>query len=146
DRLDEVKASLDQGATVDVDSNSATPTRELDLQVTETAVPAKTLVSYNEAILTWPEGFSPNPRLAKQLERRREALGPDGGIDWGHAETLAFASLLSEGVPVRLTGQDVQRGTFSHRHQVLVDAETGKRSEEHTSELQSRENLVCRLL
>src|SRR5690606_29173246 len=79
---------------------------------------------FNDALLSWPQGFQPNPRLAKQLERRREALGPNGGIDWGHAETLAFASLISQGIPVRLTGQDVQRGTFSHRHQVLIDAES----------------------
>jgi 2-oxoglutarate dehydrogenase E1 component len=91
----------------------------------ETGVPADRLLELNEALLTWPEGFAPNPRLAKTLERRREAMGPEGGIDWGHAETLAFATLLVEGTPVRLTGQDVQRGTFSHRHQVLHHAETG---------------------
>ena len=61
-----------------------------------------------------------HPRLAKQLERRREAMGDAGGIDWGHAEALAFASLLVEGVDVRLTGQDAERGTFSHRHAVLL--------------------------
>ena len=61
----------------------------------------------------------------KQLERRRAALGPEGGIDWAQAEALAFASLLVEGVPIRLTGQDTERGTFSQRHLVLHDAETG---------------------
>jgi len=95
----------------------------------ETAVPAERLVEYNEALLHWPEGFTPNARLAKLLERRRQVMGPEGGIDWGHAETLAFASLLAEGTPVRLTGQDVGRGTFSHRHQVLHDARTDA---EHT--------------
>jgi 2-oxoglutarate dehydrogenase E1 component len=124
DRLDEARAGLEERAPhVDVDSRS--PSRELDLPVTQTAVAVETLKELNEALLKWPEGFQPNPRLAKQLERRREALGPDGGIDWGHAEALAFASLLTEGIPIRLTGQDVGRGTFSHRHQVLVDAETG---------------------
>jgi 2-oxoglutarate dehydrogenase E1 component len=92
----------------------------------ETAVDAGTLARYNEGLLRYPEGFTPNPRLAKLLERRRDAFGPEGGIDWGHAETLAFASLLAQGIPVRLTGQDVQRGTFSHRHQVLRHAETGE--------------------
>jgi len=53
-------------------------------------------------------------------------MGPEGGIDWGHAEALAFASLLTEGVPIRLTGQDTERGTFSHRHLVLHDAVTGQ--------------------
>ena len=58
------------------------------------------------------------------LERRVEALD-SGGIDWGQAESLAFASLLVEGISVRLTGQDTERGTFSHRHLVLHDAHTG---------------------
>ena len=65
-----------------------------------------------------------NPKLAKQLERRRPAM-TDGGIDWAHAEALAYASLLTEGVPIRLTGQDTERGTFSQRHLVLHDVENG---------------------
>jgi 2-oxoglutarate dehydrogenase E1 component len=90
-----------------------------------TAVPAAQLIQWNEALLTYPAGFTPHPRLAKQLERRRDAIGPAGGIDWGHAEALAFASILAGGTPVRITGQDVQRGTFSHRHAVLHDPTTG---------------------
>ena len=68
-----------------------------------------------------------HPKLVKQLDRRREAVGPDGGIDWAQAESLAYASLLSEGTPIRLTGQDTERGTFSQRHLVLHDAKTGQR-------------------
>ena len=82
-------------------------------------------MALNEQLLAVPEGFTVNPKLKRQLERRRTALGPEGGIDWGHAEALAFASLLTEGVPIRLTGQDTERGTFSHRHLVLHDAVTG---------------------
>ncbi len=126
DRLDQVRAAIEAGAATDLDSGMATSARGLDLQIDETGIPAEKLIEYNEAMLRFPEGFVPNPRLEKQLERRRDNLGPDGGVDWGHAETLAFASLLSEGIPVRLTGQDVQRGTFSHRHQVLVDSQTGE--------------------
>jgi 2-oxoglutarate dehydrogenase E1 component len=81
----------------------------------------------NEALLTWPPGFTLNRRLERSLERRRAALGPDGTIDWAHAETLAFATILAEGTPIRLTGQDVERGTFSQRHLVLHDAVTGER-------------------
>jgi 2-oxoglutarate dehydrogenase E1 component len=92
-----------------------------------TAVPAEKLHFVNEALLTWPKDFTPNARLAKQLERRRETLGEQGGIEWGHAEALAFASLLLDGKSVRLTGQDAERGTFSHRHAVLNDAETGRK-------------------
>jgi 2-oxoglutarate dehydrogenase E1 component len=91
-----------------------------------TAVPRETLTALNEQLLTWPEDFTINPKLRRQLERRRAAVGPEGGIDWGHAETLALASLLVEGVPIRLTGQDTERGTFSQRHLVLHDAKTGR--------------------
>jgi 2-oxoglutarate dehydrogenase E1 component len=90
-----------------------------------TPVGAERLVTLNEALLHWPSGFQPHARLAKQLERRREAIGPGGGIDWGHAEALAFASLLADGTSIRLTGQDAERGTFSHRHAVLHDVESG---------------------
>jgi 2-oxoglutarate dehydrogenase E1 component len=91
----------------------------------ETAVPADLLKALNEQLLTWPEGFTVNPKLSKQFERRRAAIGPEGGIDWAHAEALALAALLVEGVPIRLTGQDTERGTFSQRHLVLHDAVTG---------------------
>ena len=84
------------------------------------------LRSLNEELLRVPDGFTVHPKLVKQLERRREALGADGGIDWAHAEALAFASLLTEGTPIRLTGQDTERGTFSQRHMVLHDAKTGQ--------------------
>lgn len=91
------------------------------------AVPrSEQLVALNEQLLTWPNGFKPNSRLAKTLLRRRDAVGTAGGIDWGHAEALAFASLIVDGTTVRLTGQDVERGTFSHRQAVLHDAETGE--------------------
>jgi 2-oxoglutarate dehydrogenase E1 component len=89
-----------------------------------TAVGADRLRALNEQLLRVPEGFTPNPKLMRQLERRREALD-EGGIDWGQAEGLAFASLLVEGIPIRLTGQDSERGTFSHRHDVLHDVSTG---------------------
>jgi 2-oxoglutarate dehydrogenase E1 component len=92
----------------------------------ETALSPEFLTALNEQLLTWPEGFTVHPKLRKQLERRRTALGPDGGIDWAHAETLALASLLTEGVPIRLTGQDTERGTFSQRHLVLHDAADGR--------------------
>ncbi|MDP9347991.1 MAG: 2-oxoglutarate dehydrogenase E1 component, partial [Gemmatimonadota bacterium] len=123
DRLSEIHQSLGQeGAATPGEEHSRGTTA--DAGPVETAVPADRLVEYNDALLRWPEGFTPNARLAKLLERRREVMGPEGGIDWGHAETLAFASLLAEGTPIRLTGQDVGRGTFSHRHQVLHDART----------------------
>ena len=89
-----------------------------------TAVPAERLRELNEQLLRVPDGFAPHPKLMKQLERRRDAIY-EGGIDWGQAEALAFASLLVDGIPIRITGQDTQRGTFSHRHAVLHDVNTG---------------------
>ena len=91
-----------------------------------TAVRAEQLVALNERLLTWPEGMKVNPRLAKNLARRREAMGDAGGIDWGHAEALAFASIVTEGVSIRFSGQDVERGTFSHRQAVLHDSESNE--------------------
>jgi 2-oxoglutarate dehydrogenase E1 component len=90
-----------------------------------TAVAGERLRGLNDELLRVPDGFTVNPKLAKQLERRRSALD-EGGIDWGQAEELAFASLLVEGIPIRLTGQDTERGTFSHRHLVLHDAQNGQ--------------------
>jgi 2-oxoglutarate dehydrogenase E1 component len=92
----------------------------------ETAVGADRLRTLNEQLLEVPEGFTVHPKLVRQLERRPEAL-EQGEIDWGQAEALAFASLVVEGTPIRLTGQDTERGTFSHRHLVLHDAHTGEK-------------------
>ena len=89
-----------------------------------TAVAADRLRGLNNELLSVPDDFKVHPKLIKQLLRRGEALD-SGGIDWGHAEALALGSLLVEGIPVRLTGQDTERGTFSHRHIVLHDAENG---------------------
>ena len=91
-----------------------------------TTVAEDTLRSLNEQLLRVPEGFEVHRKLRPFLERRREAFeSPDGRIDWAHGEALALASLLALGVPVRLTGQDTERGTFSQRHAVLHDSKTG---------------------
>jgi 2-oxoglutarate dehydrogenase E1 component len=100
--------------------------RGADAQI-DTAVPAERLRALNERLLEVPDGFTVHPKLAKELERRRDALGEEGGIAWAQAEGLAFGSLLADGTPVRLTGQDTERGTFSHRHLVLHDYETGEK-------------------
>ncbi len=100
-----------------------------------TAVAIERLVQLGEDLLRTPDDFTVHRKLVKQLERRRAALHPqsDGGnggeppgVDWAHAEALAFASLLTEGTPIRLTGQDTERGTFSQRHMVLHDEHTGR--------------------
>ena len=96
----------------------------------DTGVPADDLRAYDAAIHTLPEGTQLSPKLRRQWERRAAVLAEPGGegkIDWAHAETLAFASILADGTPIRLTGQDSERGTFSQRHLVLHDATTGER-------------------
>ncbi|MCW3041574.1 MAG: 2-oxoglutarate dehydrogenase, subunit, partial [Solirubrobacterales bacterium] len=120
----QIKAAADSGSPTQ-QTGEYTLDRSPSPEV-KTAVSAERLLSLNDELLTVPEGFTVHPKLVKQLERRRKAVGPDGGIDWGHAEALAYSSLLTEGIPIRLTGQDVQRGTFSHRHMVLHDAKNGQ--------------------
>jgi 2-oxoglutarate dehydrogenase E1 component len=90
-----------------------------------TAVAADRLRALNQELLHVPEHFTLHPKLKGQLERRLQNI-EDGGIDWGQAEALAFGSLLVEGIPIRVTGQDSERGTFSHRHAVLHDVNTGE--------------------
>lgn len=90
----------------------------------KTAVHASVLHRIGEAHVSPPEGFTVHPKLA-QLLSKREAMSRQGGIDWGYGEILAFGSLLVEGTPVRLAGQDSRRGTFVQRHAVLHDRETG---------------------
>jgi multifunctional 2-oxoglutarate metabolism enzyme len=96
----------------------------------ETSVPAARLRELGNQLLRVPDGFTVHPKMVKQLDRRREALAESEAstptIDWAHAEALAFGSLLTEGIPLRLTGQDTERGTFSQRHMVLHDAKTGQ--------------------
>jgi len=91
-----------------------------------TGVPIETLEIINNAMVKVPQSFTPHPKLWRQLAQRASVFSPNNNIDWGHAETLALGSLLMEGIPIRFTGQDAQRGTFSHRHLVLHDAETGR--------------------
>ncbi|KQL35836.1 MULTISPECIES: 2-oxoglutarate dehydrogenase E1 component [Bacillaceae] len=92
----------------------------------QTGVPESQLAKINEELLTWPKEFTAFKKLEKILKRREEPFKGKGKVDWGHAETLAFATILQEGNSIRLTGQDAQRGTFSHRHLVLHDEKTGE--------------------
>jgi 2-oxoglutarate dehydrogenase E1 component len=112
-RADQVNGSIGSGA----------PT----LPTIATAVPLETLKELNRQAHTLPAGFNLNPKLRRQLQRRLEVVEREEVIDWAHAELLAFASLLAEGIPIRLTGQDTIRGTFSQRHVAFYDFETGER-------------------
>jgi 2-oxoglutarate dehydrogenase E1 component len=122
----EVNARLDAAWNAPLQASA-----HLDLDLTvlknepryaETAVPAESLKVYNDALYALPADFAPNDKLNRRtLQGRRDGLNKDNGILWGHAEALAFASILADGTPIRITGQDTERGTFSHRHAVLHD-------------------------
>ena len=84
------------------------------------------LLQWSEQVVAAPENFAIAKKLQTQFERRRATIADKGLVDWGMAEALAFASLIEAGVPVRLTGQDTQRGTFSHRHATLHDPTTNE--------------------
>ena len=93
----------------------------------KTNVPAERLKALNEALLFRPDGFTPNAKLERlTFLPRKQAMESGTGIRWAHAETLAFASILADGTPIRLSGQDSQAGTFSQRHSVLHDPTTGE--------------------
>jgi 2-oxoglutarate dehydrogenase E1 component len=94
----------------------------------KTAVPSDRLRELNEQLLSVPDGFNVNPKLERVMRRRRQALAePDSlTIDWGAAEQLALASILEDGIAIRLSGEDTARGTFGHRHAVLHDVKNGR--------------------
>ena len=82
----------------------------------KTSVSIETLERINHELLSWPNHFTVFQKLNNILQRRRNALEDGGKVDWGHAEALAFASLLADGIPIRITGQDTERGTFAQRN------------------------------
>jgi len=94
---------------------------------TRTGVAKKQLLALARKLNQVPKDFSLHPKLAALLKKRLETIENGAGIDWANGEALAFATLLSEGHPVRLSGQDSRRGTFSQRHSSLVDTQTGER-------------------
>jgi len=92
----------------------------------KTGVAGKKLTTFARRLNSVPEDFSLNPKLVRLLKKRLEAVEQGKGIDWANAEALAFASLLTENIPIRLSGQDSGRGTFSQRHSVLADTKSGR--------------------
>ncbi len=93
----------------------------------ETGVSLKLLSKAAHGLSKVPENFKVNPKIKRQLAARRKAFAEDLPIDWGFAEDMAYGTLLLEGTPVRLSGQDSERGTFSHRHAAFYDLETSER-------------------
>jgi 2-oxoglutarate dehydrogenase E1 component len=101
---------------------------DLDVPDADTRFPRAELDDALDKLTSYPDWFTPHARIQRfVLDKQRKVLKTGEGVDWGTAENLAFATLLLEGVRCRLTGQDVRRGTFSHRHAVIFDSETGRR-------------------
>ena len=96
------------------------------LKSVKTGVSANDLITVSKKINRFPEGFKVHPKLERLFEGRIQAIETGKGIDWGNAEVLAYATLVNEGISVRMTGQDVRRGTFTHRHAVAVDFQTNQ--------------------
>jgi 2-oxoglutarate dehydrogenase E1 component len=94
---------------------------EVELTEEATAVPTETLKRIGAALAHVPDGFNLNPKIARQLEAKQQAIDTGEGIDWATGEALGYGSLLLEGTRIRLSGEDTQRGTFSQRHAVLID-------------------------
>jgi 2-oxoglutarate dehydrogenase E1 component len=100
--------------------------REVTASDPDTAVAEERLREFGERLARIPEGFNAHAKIARLLEKRREAVLAGEGLDWATCEALAFATLLAEGVPVRLSGQDCRRGTFNQRHAAIVDQKNGQ--------------------
>ncbi len=101
--------------------------QDQDYQRGQTAISPEVMARIGEAITTVPEGFHVHKTVQRMLENKKKMFETGEGFDWATGEALAFGSLLLEGLPVRLAGQDSTRGTFSHRHSALIDQETEER-------------------
>ncbi len=99
---------------------------QFSFEPVKTGMPREALEKVVVALTRVPEGFHAHPKLVRLLEQRHEEFAPGSSIDWPFAELLAIGSLLLEKTPVRLTGQDTRRGTFSQRHAVLYDSQTAR--------------------
>ena len=123
DRLVKLRRGIAEGTETFEEEES---TQKAPREEVVTAVEEEPLKALQAAIHALPDGFTPNPKLKRNWDRRSKVLDdPEGKIDWAHAEALAFAAVLADGTPIRLTGQDAERGTFSQRHLVLHDYKTG---------------------
>lgn len=112
------------------------------LKPLDTAVPSATIQKIGQAISTAPANFHVNPKLVKWLDQRRQMTEGKAPLDWAMAEALAFGSLMVQKIPIRLSGQDCRRGTFSHRHSVLYDV-TNRNRYTPLAHIQSDQERYC---
>ena len=124
-KLQEVYNSMKEDETI-VEIKEMPESLASDINTYETAVPLERLKSLNKGLLKRPEGFKGFKKLERVFKRREKMLEEGNKADWGAGEALAYASILEDGIPIRITGQDTERGTFAHRHLVLYDVETAK--------------------
>ncbi|WP_435614686.1 multifunctional oxoglutarate decarboxylase/oxoglutarate dehydrogenase thiamine pyrophosphate-binding subunit/dihydrolipoyllysine-residue succinyltransferase subunit [Streptomyces coelicoflavus] len=145
-QLEKVFTEVREAVSQPASAEPSEPQAEFPVAV-NTAITAETVKRIAESQVNIPDHVTVHPRLLPQLQRRA-AMVEDGTIDWGMGETLAVGSLLLDGVPVRLTGQDSQRGTFGQRHAVVIDRETGDEFTPllYLSEDQARYNVYNSLL
>lgn len=124
-QLQEVNEKLDAEKSL-VEPIPLSPPRGAAQKI-KTAIPLKRVKELNHSLLQFPNGFKLNPKLVKAVERRNGSINKSADkVDWATAEDIAFASILQDGIPIRLTGQDTARGTFSQRHAVFYDAQTNR--------------------
>ncbi|WP_042149322.1 2-oxoglutarate dehydrogenase E1 component [Paucisalibacillus sp. EB02] len=127
ENLKAIIEGMDETEIVKVECKDMPDALNTDLEKYETAVSLEELEEINNGLFNRPEGFTENKKLARIFKRRKEALKDGNLVDWGAGEALAYASILKDGIPIRLTGQDSERGTFAHRHAVLNDAVTNEK-------------------
>lgn len=125
ERLDNALQTEPQQAEIGFHQQWSDISQEYSISASETSVPGDKLRTLARTLTELPPGFTPHPKIQALINRRHEAVINGNGLDWGNAETLAYAALLDEGMGVRLSGQDTRRGTFNHRHCVLHDINNG---------------------
>ncbi|MDC3417672.1 2-oxoglutarate dehydrogenase E1 component [Aquibacillus sp. 3ASR75-54] len=125
-KLQDIYNNMKENSTNEPEAKPVPEALRNGLDDIETAVPLDQLKALNEGLLKRPEGFNSFKKLEKILSKRKDALEDGNKADWATAEALAYASILADGIPIRLSGQDAERGTFAHRHLVLHDVETGE--------------------
>jgi 2-oxoglutarate dehydrogenase E1 component len=126
--LAEIKKRVDQNDyEPPAPPNMFEPNSNGRVQSAETGVAEDLLRELNKHLHTFPDDFHLNPKLKRQIQRRVDAPDKESPLDWAHAEALAFASIIKDGTPIRIEGQDTERGTFSQRHLVFHDVENGNR-------------------
>lgn len=119
--------SMKENSTENQEIGPIPPALAKELGRFDTEVSVNHLKQLNKQLMSRPEGFNAFPKLEKILQRRANMVEESNKVDWGAAEALAFAAILEDGTPIRLTGQDTERGTFAHRHMVLHDVDSDAR-------------------